>query len=159
VKPNRTEKATFGAGRFWNVEAVFRPVHGVISTRTGYMGGTTRHPTYEDVSTDRTGHAEVVEVTFDPKIISYRELLEIFWKSHDPTLLDRQGEDIGTRFRTVIFYHSPEQLAEARRSRRAQQARFSKPIATRILPATEFWPAEEFHQHYFEKRGLTRTES
>jgi peptide-methionine (S)-S-oxide reductase len=149
-------KATFGAGCFWGVEAAFRRVAGVRSTQVGYLGGTLRKPTYEDVCSDRTGHAEAVEVTFDPEAISYRDLLEVFWSSHDPTTRDRQGPDVGTQYRSAIFYHSPQQLAGARASREAAQARFSRPIVTQIVPATEFWRAEEYHQQYLEKRGLSQ---
>jgi peptide-methionine (S)-S-oxide reductase len=148
-------KATFGAGCFWGVEAAFRQLPGVKSTQVGYMGGTTRKPTYEDVCTDQTGHAEVVEVTFDPKLVSYRDVLEVFWNNHNPTTVNRQGPDVGSQYRSVIFYHSPEQLAEARASRDAAQPRFPKPIVTQILPASDFWRAEEYHQQYLEKRGLS----
>ncbi len=148
------EKATFGAGCFWGVEATFRRLPGVKSTQAGYAGGTLDHPTYEDVCTDTTGHAEVVEVTFDPQVISYRDLLEIFWSSHNPTTLNRQGPDIGTQYRSVIFFHSPEQEAEAKASREEAQKRFSRPIVTEIVPAARFWRAEEYHQQYLEKRGL-----
>ena len=149
------EKATFGAGCFWGVEAAFRQIAGVTETAVGYMGGKTDHPTYKDVCTDRTGHAEVVEVTFDPQVISYHDLLETFWDNHNPTTRDRQGPDVGTQYRSAIFYYSPEQLVEARRSREAAQARFPKPIVTQIVPASDFWRAEEYHQQYLEKRGET----
>jgi peptide-methionine (S)-S-oxide reductase len=148
-------KATFGAGCFWGVEAAFRQIPGVKSTQVGYMGGTLRKPTYEDVCTDETGHAEVVEVTFDPKQVGYHDLLEVFWSNHNPTTRNRQGPDVGTQYRSVIFYHSPEQLTEARASREAAQPRFAQPIVTQILPASEFWRAEEYHQQYLEKRGLS----
>ena len=151
----QTEKATFGAGCFWGVEAAFRGLAGVRSTQVGYMGGTLRNPTYEQVCTDRTGHAEVVEVTFDPQAVSYRDVLEVFWENHSPTTLNRQGPDVGAQYRSAIFYSSPEQLVEARRSREAAQARFPKPIVTQIVPATDFWRAEEYHQQYLEKRGET----
>ncbi len=147
-------KATFGAGCFWGVEAEFRRLAGVKSTQVGYMGGTLEHPTYEDVCTDRTGHAEVVEVTFDPQVISYRDLLEVFWNNHNPTTLNRQGPDVGAQYRSAVFYHSPEQLTEARASRDAAQTRFPRPIVTQIVPASTFWRAEEYHQQYLEKRGL-----
>ena len=146
-------KASFGAGCFWGVEAAFRRLAGVKSTQVGYMGGTTKNPTYEDVCTDRTGHAEVVEITYDPQIISYKDLLDVFWENHNPTTLNRQGPDVGAQYRSAIFYHSPEQLVEARASREAAQARFPKPIVTQIVPASEFWRAEEYHQQYLEKRG------
>jgi peptide-methionine (S)-S-oxide reductase len=149
------EKATFGAGCFWGVEATFRRLAGVASTQTGYSGGKLDHPTYEDVCTDRTGHAEVVEVTFDPQVISYHDLLEVFWNNHNPTTLNRQGPDVGAQYRSAIFFHSPEQEAEAKASRDAAQARFPRPIVTEITPAKPFWPAEEYHQQYLEKRGLS----
>jgi peptide-methionine (S)-S-oxide reductase len=149
------EKATFGAGCFWGVEAVFRRLAGVKSTQVGYLGGALKNPTYEQVCTDRTGHAEVVEVTFDPAVIRYHDLLEVFWENHNPTTLNRQGPDVGRQYRSAIFFHSPEQEAEAKRSRDATQARFPKPIVTEITPASEFWRAEEYHQQYLEKRGLS----
>ena len=148
------EKATFGAGCFWAVESAFRRLAGVQSTQVGYAGGEIKSPTYHDVCTDRTGHAEVVEVTFDPQVVSYHDLVEVFWNNHNPTTLNRQGPDVGTQYRSVIFYHSPEQEVEARASRDAAQARFSKPIVTQIVTAPEFWRAEEYHQQYLEKRGL-----
>jgi peptide-methionine (S)-S-oxide reductase len=148
------EKATFGAGCFWGVESAFRRLPGVQSTQVGYAGGELNNPTYHDVCTDRTGHAEVVEVTFDPQVISYHDLLEVFWNNHNPTTLNRQGPDVGTQYRSVIFFHSPEQEGEARASRDAAQSRFSRPIVTQIVPAPEFWRAEEYHQQYLEKRGL-----
>jgi peptide-methionine (S)-S-oxide reductase len=149
------EKATFGAGCFWGVEATFRRLAGVKSTAVGYLGGALKNPTYEQVCTDRTGHAEVVEVTFDPQVVSYHDLLEVFWDNHNPTTLNRQGPDVGAQYRSAIFFHSPEQEAEARRSRDAAQARFPRPIVTEITPASEFWRAEEYHQQYLEKRGLS----
>jgi peptide-methionine (S)-S-oxide reductase len=148
------EKATFAAGCFWGVEATFRRLAGVKSTQVGYIGGHTPKPTYEDVCTDETGHAEGVEVTFDPQVISYHDLLEVFWTNHDPTTKDRQGPDVGTQYRSAIFFHSPEQEKEARASLEAAQKRFRRPIVTQILPAPEFWRAEEYHQQYLEKRGL-----
>lgn len=152
------EKATFGAGCFWGVEETFRGLGGVQSTQVGYMGGTMPKPTYQDVCTDETGHAEAVEVTFDPSVISYHDLLDVFWNNHDPTTPNRQGPDVGTQYRSVIFYHSPEQEAEARSSKDAAQGRFRRPIVTQIVPATEFWRAEEYHQQYLAKRGLTHCE-
>jgi peptide-methionine (S)-S-oxide reductase len=148
------EKATFGAGCFWGVEAAFRRLAGVKSTQVGYAGGKLDHPTYEDVCTDRTGHAEVVDVTFDPTVISYHDLLEVFWNNHNPTTLNRQGPDVGAQYRSAIFFHNPEQEAEAKSSRDAAQSRFSRPIVTEITPAQTFWPAEDYHQQYLEKRGL-----
>jgi peptide-methionine (S)-S-oxide reductase len=150
------EKATLGAGCFWGVEATYRRLAGVKSTAVGYMGGKLKDPTYKDVCTDSTGHAEVLEVTFDPAVISYHDILEVFWDNHNPTTLNRQGPDVGTQYRSAIFYHSPEQEAEARASRDSAQARFPRPIMTEITPATEFWRAEEYHQQYLEKRGLSQ---
>lgn len=149
------EKATFGAGCFWGVEAAFRQVKGVTSTSVGYMGGTLENPTYEDVCTDRTGHAEVVEVFYDPAEVSYEELLEVFWSIHDPTTLNRQGPDRGTQYRSVIFYHTPAQEAAARASKEKLQGSgiFKRPIVTQIEPAKEFYRAEEYHQQYYEKTG------
>jgi peptide-methionine (S)-S-oxide reductase len=149
------ELATFGAGCFWGVEAAFRRLAGVKSTAVGYMGGALANPTYHDVCTDATGHAEVVQVTFDPSVVSYHDLLEVFWSNHDPTTKNRQGPDVGTQYRSVIFVHSPEQEAEARASREAVQARFKRPIVTEVVAAPEFWRAEEYHQQYLEKRGLS----
>lgn len=149
------EKATFGAGCFWGVEATFRQLAGVQSTRVGYAGGSVSDPTYKQVCTDTTGHAEVVEVTFDPQSIRYSDLLEVFWANHDPTTLNRQGPDWGSQYRSVIFFHSPEQEAEARRSKEAAQKYFARPIVTEITPAPEFWEAEDYHQQYLEKRGLS----
>jgi peptide-methionine (S)-S-oxide reductase len=148
-----TEKATFAAGCFWGVEAAFRRIEGVARTSVGYTGGHTENPTYEDVCGHGTGHAEAVEVEFDPERVSYDELLEAFWREHDPTQVDRQGWDVGDQYRTEIFFHSPEQEAAATASREREQARHSKPIATKITPAPVFWPAEEYHQRYLEKRG------
>jgi peptide-methionine (S)-S-oxide reductase len=155
ASPEKTlAKATFGAGCFWGVEAAFRRLAGVTSTQVGYIGGKVDHPTYEQVCTDRTGHAEAVEVTFDPHVISYHDLLEVFWANHNPTTLNRQGPDYGSQYRSAIFYHSPEQLTEAKASRDAAQSRFPRPIVTQIEPAPAFWPAEDYHQQYLEKRGL-----
>jgi peptide-methionine (S)-S-oxide reductase len=149
------EKATFGAGCFWGVEETFRRLAGVKETQVGYTGGSRKNPTYEDVCTDRTGHAEAVEVSFDPAVISYHDLLNVFWDNHDPTTKNRQGPDVGTQYRSAIFFHSPEQEAEARRSRDEAQKRFKRPIVTEIVPASDFWRAEEYHQQYLEKRGLS----
>jgi peptide-methionine (S)-S-oxide reductase len=151
------EKATFGAGCFWGVESAFRQLKGVQSTAVGYMGGTLAHPTYEDVCTDRTGHAEVVQVEFDPGQVSYDDLLKLFWENHDPTTLNRQGPDVGTQYRSAIFYHTPAQEAASKASKEAliRSGRFKRPIVTEIVPANEFWRAEEYHQQYLEKRGLT----
>jgi peptide-methionine (S)-S-oxide reductase len=150
-----TEKATFGAGCFWGVEETFRKLKGVSSTAVGYAGGTKANPTYEDVCSDKTGHAEVVEVEFDPSQIGYGELLDVFWANHNPTTLNRQGPDTGTQYRSVIFYHSPEQKAAAQASKEKleKSGRFNRPIVTQIEPASQFWRAEEYHQRYLEKRG------
>jgi peptide-methionine (S)-S-oxide reductase len=149
-------KATFAAGCFWGVEATFRQLAGVKSTRVGYTGGSTANPTYQDVCTDRTGHAEAVEVDYDPGQISYDKLLNVFWENHDPTQVNRQGPDHGTQYRTAIFFHSPEQQAEAQASKEKLEKshKFSKPIATQIVPAETFYEAEDYHQQYLEKRGL-----
>jgi peptide-methionine (S)-S-oxide reductase len=151
---NRTQKATFAAGCFWGVEAAFRQVPGVLATRVGYTGGTAERPGYEEVCTGRTGHAEAVEVEFDPERVSYEQLLDVFWNEHDPTTLNRQGPDVGTQYRSAVFVHSPEQETAARASRESVQSRHRKEIVTEITPAAEFWPAEEYHQRYLEKRGL-----
>ncbi len=152
----RSEVATFAAGCFWGVEATFRQIPGVLSTRVGYTGGQLEQPTYEAVCTDRTGHAEAVEVTYDPSRVAYDALLSVFWENHDPTTLNRQGPDVGTQYRSAIFYHSPAQreAAEASKTALAQSGRFPRPIVTQILPAVPFWPAEDYHQQYLEKRGL-----
>jgi len=149
-------KATFAAGCFWGVEATFRQLPGVISTRVGYIGGKTDNPTYKEVCTDQTGHAEAVEVEYDPAKLSYSKLLETFWENHDPTQLNRQGPDWGTQYRSAIFFHSPEQEAEAKASKQALESsgRFRKPIVTQIVPAPAFFEAEDYHQQYLEKRGL-----
>jgi peptide-methionine (S)-S-oxide reductase len=149
------ETATFAAGCFWGVEAAFRRLAGVQSTRVGYIGGSNAKPTYREVCTDRTGHAEAVEVTYDPAVISFNDLLEVFWTNHNPTTLNRHGPDVGSQYRSAIFFHSPEQEAEARASRDTAQGRFARPIVTEIVTAPEFWPAEDYHQQYLEKRGLT----
>jgi peptide-methionine (S)-S-oxide reductase len=151
------EKATFGAGCFWGVEEAFRQVKGVASTAVGYMGGTLSNPTYEDVCTDKTGHAEVVQVEYDPAQVSYEQLLDLFWQIHDPTTMNRQGPDIGTQYRSVVFYHTPEQkaAAEARKEAVQQRGSFRKPIVTQIVPASTFWRAEEYHQKYLLKHGRT----
>lgn len=152
-----TQKATFGGGCFWGVEAAFRRVHGVLSTAAGYMGGTLKNPTYKDVCTDKTGHAEVVQVDYDPSKVSYDDLLKLFWELHDPTTLNRQGPDVGTQYRSVIFFHTPEQEAAARAYKEKLQRSgvYNRPMMTQIAPASEFYRAEEYHQQYFDKRGLT----
>ena len=149
------EVATFGAGCFWGVEAAFRRTHGVIDAAVGYSGGDLEKPTYKDVCTDETGHAEVVQVTFDPQKLNYSQLLDVFWKIHDPTQVNRQGPDFGKQYRTAIFFHSREQEEIARKSKQALESsgKFRHPIATEISPAKTFWRAEEYHQRYLEKRG------
>jgi peptide-methionine (S)-S-oxide reductase len=149
-------KATFAAGCFWGVEAAFRRITGVVGTRVGYTGGTTPSPTYHQVCSGRTGHAEAVEVTYDPAIVPYEQLLCVFWEIHDPTQLNRQGPDTGTNYRSAIFYYTPEQKAAAERSRDRLQASGNykkRKIVTEIVPASTFWPAEEYHQQYYEKCG------
>lgn len=148
-------KATFAAGCFWGVEEVFRNLPGVTSTAVGYEGGALENPTYEDVCTDRTGHAEAVEIDYDPEKIRYEQLLDTFWANHDPTTRNRQGPDVGTQYRSVIFYHTPEQESAARVSVESAQARFRKPIVTEIVPASTFYRAEDYHQQYLAKRGLS----
>ncbi len=151
-----TEKASFGAGCFWGVEATFRELDGVIDAVSGYQGGHTENPTYKDVCTDRTGHAEVVEVEYDPSKISYDKLLDVFWGAHDATQVNRQGPDVGTQYRSAIFFYTPEQEQAARASKSKLEAsgRFKRPIATQIEPAKTFYRAEEYHQQYLAKRGL-----
>ena len=159
-----TETAIFAAGCFWGVEAEFRRADGVLATRVGYTGGRTEHPTYRQVCGRRTGHAEAVEVTFDPELVTYDELLERFWAAHDPTTKNRQGPDLGSQYRSAIFFTSPEQEEQATRSRDQEQAgleenggrgllKHRKRIVTEITPAATFWPAEDYHQRYLEKRG------
>jgi peptide-methionine (S)-S-oxide reductase len=149
------EKAIFGAGCFWHVEAAFQGIAGVTTTAVGYSGGSTEQPTYRDVCNGKTGHAEVVQVEYDPSKISYQELLDIFWKIHDPTTLNRQGPDVGSQYRSAIFVHSPAQEAAAQASKEKLQAsgRYRGPIVTEIKPASKFWRAEEYHQRYFDKTG------
>jgi peptide-methionine (S)-S-oxide reductase len=148
-------KATFGAGCFWGVEAAFRQVEGLSGTAVGYAGGTTENPTYRDVCSHRTGHAEVVEVDYDPARVSYEQLLEVFWANHDPTTRNRQGPDVGDQYRSVIFYHDEEQRAAALASKEAldRSGRYRNPIVTEIAPAPTFYRAEEYHQQYLEKMG------
>ncbi|TMA83375.1 MAG: peptide-methionine (S)-S-oxide reductase MsrA [Deltaproteobacteria bacterium] len=150
------EKATFGAGCFWGVEAAFQEVEGVVSTAVGYSGGSLRNPTYEDVCSGRTGHAEVVQIEYDPARVSYDRLLDVFWENHDPTTLNRQGPDIGEQYRSAIFFHTPEQeaAAKASKARLEGSGRYRRPIVTEITPASEFWRGEDYHQRYLEKRGL-----
>ncbi len=145
--------ATFGAGCFWGVEGAFRQIQGVTATAVGYLGGTVENPTYQDVCTGSTGHAEVVRVEYDPAQIAYEDLLDVFWKCHDPTTLDRQGPDVGAQYRSAVFFHTPEQEAAAKVSKEKAQDRFKRPIVTEITPASAFYRAEEYHQQYLEKRG------
>jgi peptide-methionine (S)-S-oxide reductase len=146
-------KATFGAGCFWGVEAAFRQLDGVTKTRVGYSGGHTQNPSYEDVCSHGTGHAEVVEVTYDDERLSYDDLLRVFWDKHDPTQLNRQGWDIGDQYRSAIFFHDEEQQEAATRSKEQQQGRYKRPVVTQIEPAQTFYEAEDYHQQYLEKRG------
>lgn len=150
------EKAAFAAGCFWGVEAAFRKVKGVVSTEVGYMGGTLENPTYKDVCTGKTGHAETVQLEYDPFQVCYEELLSIFWNIHDPTTPNRQGPDVGAQYRSAIFYHTPEQedAAVTSKERLEEMGRYGKPIVTEIVPASTFWMAENYHQQYLEKRGL-----
>jgi len=151
-----TQKATFGAGCFWGVEATFRQIPGVADAVSGYAGGTLDNPSYRDVCSGRTGHAEVVEVEYDPSKVGYEQLLDVFWENHDPTTLNRQGPDVGTQYRSAIFFHTPEQEATARASKEARDrsGKHRRPIVTEITPASTFYPAEDYHQRYLEKRGL-----
>jgi len=154
---SRQERATFAAGCFWGVEATFRNVDGVLATAVGYTGGTTVNPTYEQVCSHATGHAEAVEVVYDPVRVTYDQLLDVFWTSHDPTTRDRQGPDVGTQYRSGIYFHSPEQEAAARASKKAlaESGKWrGREIVTEITPAGTFYPAEDYHQQYLEKRGL-----
>lgn len=150
------QQATFAMGCFWGVEVTFRNTPGVKDAIVGYTGGTRENPTYQEVCTDRTGHAEAILVTYDPAKIGYDDLLEVFWANHDPTTLNRQGPDVGTQYRSAIFYHSEAQRLAAEASKRAQEAagRFRRPIVTEIVPAATFYAAEDYHQRYLEKRGL-----
>lgn len=143
------DKATFGAGCFWCVEAVFERIDGVISVVAGYAGGTKQNPTYEEVCTGKTGHAEVAQITYDPAKTSYERLLDVFWEAHDPTTLDRQGADVGTQYRSVIFYHNEKQKAAAEKSKNEAQKKFRDHIVTEIQPLTQFYEAENYHQDYF----------
>lgn len=150
-----TQKATFAAGCFWGVEAAFRKIEGVVSTRVGYTGGSAENPSYQDVCTGRTGHAEAVEVTYDPEKVGFASLLEVFWSTHNPTTRDRQGPDVGTQYRSAIFFHDSEQESAAKASKEelTESGRFGGEIVTEIAAAGAFYPAEEYHQQYLEKRG------
>ena len=150
---DRLQRATFAAGCFWGIEASFREIEGVVSTSVGYTGGDTVDPTYEQVCSDRTGHAEAVDVWFNPALVSYEDLLNVFWSIHDPTTPNRQGWDLGSQYRSAIFFHSPEQQAAANASRDREQGKRRRSIVTEILPASAFYRAEEYHQRYFEKSG------
>lgn len=156
MKAVTMQKATFAAGCFWGVEETFRRTPGVVDTAVGYVGGKTSQPTYEQVCSGRTGHAEAVEVTYDPTGVTYEALLNVFWENHDPTTMNRQGPDVGEQYRSAVFFHSPEQEAAAKASKAALEAagRFRRPIVTQIVPAATFWRAEEYHQQYLAKRGL-----
>jgi len=151
----KTDTATFAAGCFWGVQAEFGKVKGVVQTTVGYTGGHTEHPTYRDVCSDTTGHAEAVQIVFDPAVVTYEQLLDKFWSMHDPTTPNRQGPDVGSQYRSVIFYHSSEQQAAAVASKEKLEKahRLPRPIVTEIVPASKFWPAEEYHQKYFQKHG------
>ena|SRR5438874_290845 len=151
------ETATFGAGCFWGLEAAFRQIRGVKATAVGFMGGTVDKPTYEDVCYRDTGHAEVVQVEFDPELVSYAQMLDVFWQNHDPTTLNRQGPDVGEQYRSVVFYHAPEQqeAAIASKEQLERDGRYRRPIVTQIVPAMTFYKAEDYHQQYLEKRGLS----
>jgi peptide-methionine (S)-S-oxide reductase len=151
-----TKKATFAAGCFWGVESSFRQLEGVIDVMVGYTGGHVRNPTYEMVCSDRSGHAEAVEIEFDPSVVSYETLLEVLWEIHDPTTLNRQGPDFGSQYRSAIFYHDAEQQKAAEESKKRLDAsgHFEDPIVTEIVPASTFYPAEEYHQRYYERMGL-----
>lgn len=155
------EKATFAAGCFWGIESAFCQVEGVISTTVGYSGGHTKNPTYEEVCTDKTGHAESVLIEFNPELITYEKLLELFWSIHDPTTLNRQGPDIGSQYRSIVFYHSEEQknMAIYIKDKLEKSKRFSRKIVTEIIPSTVFYKAEEYHQKYFQKHGLVKCKS
>jgi peptide-methionine (S)-S-oxide reductase len=150
-----TQRATFAAGCFWGVEAAFRRVPGVTATRVGYTGGHTDDPSYYDVCSDTTGHAEAVEVTYDPEQVSYEELLAVFWANHDPTTPNRQGPDVGSQYRSAVFFHSPEQQEVALKTKAAIQAALPVPVVTEVVPAETFYEAEDYHQQYFEKQGRT----
>ncbi len=158
---NKIEKATFAAGCFWGIESAFCQLDGVISTQVGYSGGFTENPTYEEVCKDKTGHAESVLVEFNPDIVSYDTLLELFWKIHDPTTVNRQGPDIGSQYRSIIFYHNDKQKNKAIDSKEKleRSGKFSKKIATEIIPESKFYRAEEYHQKYFQKQGIAKCKS
>ena len=155
MSENNLEVATFAAGCFWGVEEAFRQIKGVKSTMVGYTGGTFVNPTYEDVCSDETGHAEAAQIQYDPKEVSYEQILDVFWSIHDPTTKNRQGPDIGSQYRSMISYHTPEQEALAKKSKEEleKSGKFKKKIVTEIVPASTFYKAEEYHQKYYQKRG------
>lgn len=157
AKAAKTETATFAAGCFWGVEATFRQIKGVKATAVGYIGGHLDSPTYKDVCTDQTGHAEAVQIQYDPKDVAYEQLLKVFWENHDPTTVNRQGPDVGTQYRSAVFYHTPQQkaAAEAAKQELAASGKYRREIVTQIVPATTFWKAEDYHQQYLEKRGMS----
>jgi peptide-methionine (S)-S-oxide reductase len=154
TQTSTSQLATFAAGCFWGIEAAFLEIPGVLDATSGYEGGTTQNPTYREVCSDRTGHAEVVQVRFDPARLSYDQLLDTFWSLHDPTTPNRQGPDVGSQYRSAIFVHSDEQRAQAEASKARVAAKFSRPIVTEIVPAQTFYPAEDYHQRYYEKNGI-----
>ncbi len=154
MKKVKTEEAWFAAGCFWHVELTFSQTSGVISTRGGYAGGITKNPRYQEVCAGMTGHAETVKVIYDPAKVSYTELLNIFWEEHDPTQVNRQGSDVGSQYRSVVFYKNNEQKKEAEISKKEQEKKLGKKIVTEIIPAREFYDAEEYHQQYLKKKGL-----
>lgn len=157
AKNNKLQKATFGAGCFWGVEDAFMQIEGVKRTTVGYLGGTLKNPTYKEVCSGKTGHAEVVQIVFDPEKVSYEELLNLFWEIHNPTLLNRQGPDVGTQYRSAVFYHSEEQKEIAEKSKKAlnSSGKYRDPIVTEITEASAFYKAEEYHQEYLKKNGLS----
>jgi len=151
----QTETATFGGGCFWCTEAIFKSLKGVETVESGYSGGKLKNPTYKEICTGETGHAEVIQIIYDPKVISFRELLEVFWETHDPTTLNRQGADVGTQYRSVVFYHSPQQkeIAEKYKAELNKENVFNKPVVTEITALEKFWPAEKYHQDYYENNS------
>lgn len=156
-KEGRMEKAVFAAGCFWGVESIFQQIDGVVDTTVGYVGGKTENPTYKQVCYKDTGHAEAVEIVFDPAKVSYETLLDIFWRAHDPTTLNRQGPDVGSQYRSAVFYFSAEQKAAAEKAKAAAQKKWGKPIVTEIVPAAVFYAAEDYHQDYFSKKGIKKS--
>ncbi len=156
-KEPKMEKAVFAAGCFWGVESIFQQIDGVVDTTVGYVGGTTKNPTYREVCRNGTGHAEAVEVVYDPAKVSYETLLDIFWRAHDPTTVDRQGPDVGSQYRSAIFYFTPAQKAAAEKVKAEAQKKWKKPIVTQIVPASTFYPAEAYHQDYFAKKGIKKS--